>query len=77
MSTPTIPPPAVLPIPKRGRRKRGYSRAFPVRAGKGKRYLLDEIPAELWTSARRNARRHGLSMRGLLLQLLAEWNTTA
>jgi hypothetical protein len=61
---------------KRGRprRKRGYSRDFTADPGKAKRYLLDKIPASLWTTAQTRAHRKGLSMRALILQLLTDWN---
>jgi hypothetical protein len=60
--------------PRRRRtRKRGYSRDFSKQPD-SHRYLLDHIPAKLWTTAARKARRKGISMRALLLQLLTEWN---
>lgn len=51
---------------------RGYSRAFPLK-GVSKRYLLDKIPARLWVSVRARAKREGISMRALILQLLTDW----
>lgn len=53
--------------------KRGYSRDFRPHGDTGKRYLLDKIPAGLWTAAKDQAKRDGISMRALLLQLLTEW----
>jgi hypothetical protein len=55
--------------------KRGYSREFTPHGDTGKRYLLDNIPAGLWTAANVKAKRHGVSMRALLLKLLTEWTT--
>jgi hypothetical protein len=52
---------------------RGYSRAFPVRPGTGRRYLLDNIPPRLWRDVRQQARREGVSLRALLLTLLETW----
>jgi hypothetical protein len=52
--------------------KRGYSRAFPLQPNK-RRYLLDHIPAGLWLRVRQKAKRDGLSVRTLLLQLLTRW----
>lgn len=52
---------------------RGYSRRFTADPETAKRYLLDQIPALLWVSARAKAKREGLSMRGLLLTLLAKY----
>ncbi len=51
---------------------RGYSRAFPFTAA-SKRYLLDGIPAGLWTRVRARARTEGVSVRALILRLLATW----
>ncbi|MEQ1726770.1 MAG: hypothetical protein ABL982_00200 [Vicinamibacterales bacterium] len=49
-----------------------YSREFPK--GKGaKRYLLDDIPSELWKKARAKAKRRKVSMRALILRLLSAW----
>jgi hypothetical protein len=53
--------------------KRGYSTAFRPHGKTGKRYLLDKIPAGLWNEARAKAKREGVSMRALLLQLLQDW----
>jgi hypothetical protein len=53
--------------------RRGYSRAFTPRGQSGRRYLLDAIPAGLWTAVRARARREGISLRALILQLLTEW----
>jgi len=52
--------------------KRGYSRAFTPRT-EGSRYLLDKIPATLWRACQAKARREGVSMRALILQLLTTW----
>jgi len=53
-------------------KRRGYSTDFAV-TGKGKRYLLDAIPAGLWARVRAKAKRDGISIRALILQLLTEW----
>jgi len=53
--------------------KRGYSREFKPHGDTGKRYLLDEIPAGLWARVREKAKREGVSVRALILQLLREW----
>jgi len=53
--------------------KRGYSTAFRPHGRTGKRYLLDQIPAGLWTAVQAKAKRQGLSMRALILTLLTEW----
>lgn len=57
----------------RGMAKRGYSRAFKVHGDTGKRYLLDEIPAGLWADVKAKAKRDGISIRALILQLLKDW----
>jgi len=53
--------------------KRGYSRDFTPHGDTGKRYLLDDIPAGLWSAVKTKAKRQGLSLRALILQLLTEW----
>lgn len=54
-------------------KKRGYSTDFRAHGDTGKRYLLDGIPAGLWSAARTKARRDGVSMRALILQLITLW----
>jgi hypothetical protein len=54
-------------------KKRGYSKDFTPHGQTGKRYLLDSIPAGLWNQARDKAKREGVSMRALILQLLTDW----
>lgn len=56
-----------------GMAKRGYSREFKPHGETGKRYLLDQIPAGLWNEVKAKAKREGVSMRALILQLLREW----
>lgn len=56
-----------------GRAKRGYSRDFRPKAGTGKRYMLDAIPAGLWSQVRAKAKREGLSVRALILSRLKAW----
>lgn len=53
--------------------KRGYSKDFKPHGDSGKRYLLDNIPAGLWTAAKDRARKEGVSMRALILRLLTQW----
>ena len=54
-------------------KKRGYSRAFRPHGDTGKRYLLGDIPAGLWTAAIARGRRDGFSMRALILHLLTAY----
>lgn len=54
-------------------KKRGYSREFRPHGDTGKRYLLDEIPAGFWRDVREKAKRDGVSIRALILKLLATW----
>lgn len=54
-------------------RRRGYSRNFSPHGSSGKRYLLDQIPAGLWTEVKLKAAREGISLRALILELLTEW----
>lgn len=57
----------------RGMAKRGYSREFRPYGDTGKRYLLDQIPAGLWADVKAKAKREGVSLRALILQLLTRW----
>jgi hypothetical protein len=52
--------------------KRGYSRDFPV-TGERTTYLLADIPSGFWLRVRAKAKREGVSMRALILQLLTTW----
>jgi hypothetical protein len=74
--TETLAPPVVGP-PRAKRQPakilRGYSRAFTPHGDTGKRYLLDKIPAGLWSAVRARAKREGVSLRALILQLLTAW----
>lgn len=56
-----------------GMAKRGYSREFRPHGDTGKRYLLDDIPAGLWSDVKAKAKREGISLRALILSLLREW----
>ncbi len=56
-----------------GRPARGYSREFTPHGDTGKRYLLDQIPAGLWSDVKAKAKREGISIRALILKLLTEW----
>jgi hypothetical protein len=53
--------------------KRGYSRAFTPRSETYGRYLLDKVPATLWTDVRAKCKRDGISVRALILSLLRDW----
>lgn len=53
--------------------KRGYSREFRPHGDTGKRYLLDSIPAGLWSAVREKCKREGVSIRALILKLLKDW----
>lgn len=59
-----------------GRMKRGYSTDFTPHGLSGKRYLLDNIPAGLWTAVREKCKRDGVSIRAQILQLLKAWVET-
>lgn len=61
----------------RGMAKRGYSREFRPHGDTGKRYLLDDIPAGLWSDVRAKAKREGVSLRALILKLLRDWLKSA
>ena len=53
--------------------KRGYSREFTPHGDTGKRYLLDDIPAGLWSEVKAKCKRDGTSIRALILRLLTAW----
>lgn len=56
-----------------GMAKRGYSRDFTPHGTSGKRYLLDDIPAGLWSEVKARSKREGISVRALILNLLTQW----
>jgi hypothetical protein len=51
---------------------RGYSTAFKAH-GAGRRFSINGIPAGFWSDVTKTARREGISMRALVLQLLTDW----
>lgn len=53
--------------------KRGYSKEFRPHGDTGKRYLLDDIPAWLWTDVKAKCKREGVSVRAAILTLLRDW----
>lgn len=55
---------------KRG--PRPYSKSFTPK-GEGRIYMLDRIPAGLWTAAKAKARQEHLSLRFVLLTLVQRW----
>jgi hypothetical protein len=54
-------------------RTRPHTRAFTADAGTGKNYLLDGVPAALWSTVRAKAKRDGVSVRAVILHLLTQW----
>lgn len=64
----------MAPMPKKREFKTGgYSREFTPHGETGKRYLLDEIPAGLWSAVKAKAKRQGISLRALILSQLKAW----
>ena len=53
--------------------RRGYSRRFTPHGDTGKRYLLDGIPAGLWSAVKAKCKRDGISIRAAVLHLLTDW----
>jgi len=53
-------------------KKRPYSKDFTPR-GVPRQYRLAHIPPGMWAAAQARAKRQGLSMRALLLQLIQTW----
>ena len=60
-------------MPMKDVRRRGYSRQFTPFRQTGKRYLLDDIPAGLWSAVRTKCQRERISMRAAILRLLTGW----
>jgi hypothetical protein len=53
-------------------KRKPYSRDFPA-GDASKNYLLDSVPAGLWSTVRAKARRDGRSVRAVILHLLTLW----
>jgi hypothetical protein len=51
----------------------GYSREFSVVHGRGKRYLLDAIPPDLWTRFQAKCQSQKVSVRTQLLRMARRW----
>jgi hypothetical protein len=51
---------------------RPYSMQFTARANP-RRYLLSGIPPTLWATVQAKAKREGVAVRTVILQLLTEW----
>jgi hypothetical protein len=58
-------------------KKRGYSRAFNPRTTRRVTLTIDRIPPTLLAAVRTKARREGISVRALVLTLLATWAAPA
>ena len=76
MTTKADRPAHLMSYPLGMAHKRGYSREFKPHGDTGKRYLLDSIPAGLWTAVKDKAKREGVSLRALMLTLLKDWLQT-
>jgi hypothetical protein len=63
----------ITPDPTRPKGMRGYSRAFTPADGRGKRYMLDKVPAALLQAAKRKCKRERISLRAVLLSSLQAW----
>jgi len=57
----------------RGMAKRGYSREFTPKTERRVRIEVDRIPPTLYDAVSAKAKREGISLRALVLQLLSEW----
>jgi hypothetical protein len=64
-----------MAVSESGMAKRGYSREFKSHGDTGKRYLLDDIPAGLWSDVKAKCKRDGISIRAVILTLLKDWLT--
>jgi len=55
--------------------KRGYSKAFtPANKATQARYLLADIPGDLWRKVSDKCKRDGVSRRAVILHLLEDWS---
>ncbi len=59
----------------RGMAKRGYSREFTPQTDRRVRFEVDRIPPTLMEAVKAKAKREGVSLRALTLQLWKEWLT--
>lgn len=56
-----------------GMAKRGYSREFTPKTERRVRIEVDRIPPTLYDAVAAKAKREGISLRALVLNLLSEW----
>lgn len=56
-----------------GMAKRGYSRDFTPQTDRRVRFEVDRIPPTLYEAVKAKAKREGLSLRALTLQLWKDW----
>jgi hypothetical protein len=56
-----------------GMAKRGYSREFTPQTERRVRFEVDRIPPTLYEAVKAKAKREGVSMRALTLQLWKDW----
>jgi hypothetical protein len=60
--------------PRKGRfTSGGYSREFSVVPGRGKRYVLDAIPPDLWQRVQAKCIDKRVSIRAQILRQLTHW----
>jgi hypothetical protein len=57
--------------------KRGYSREFTPQTDRRVRFEVDRIPPTLFEAVKAKAKREGVSLRALTLQLWKEWLSRA
>jgi hypothetical protein len=53
--------------------KRGYSREFTPQTDRRVRFEVDRIPPTLYEAVKAKAKREGISLRALTLQLWKDW----
>jgi hypothetical protein len=53
--------------------KRGYSRKFTPKTERRVRFEVDRIPPSLYDAVRAKAKREGISLRALTLELWSNW----
>jgi len=63
----------VIAVYTRGMAKRGYSREFTPQTDRRIKFDIDRIPPTLFEAVKAKAKREGISLRALTLQLWKDW----
>ena len=63
----------MIAVYTRGMAKRGYSREFTPQTDRRIKFDIDRIPPTLFEAVKAKAKREGISLRALTLQLWKDW----